>query len=309
MPQQSRSFNIGVCWSLLSAVVWSTTFVGARYLVANGQVDPITLSALRFLIGGLLLAVVGVIRYRRSFFALTVKELGWLALLALFGIVGMSVLIFYGLQSTSAINSSIIIELSPVMTILLGLLIGERITLGKAGGSALALAGCAIVVGIVTLQGIHFETGHLLGDLLVLASGLCWAINTVMGKKIIARLGGLRTTVWTMAFGTLELFLLQALLPVLARWGLLKPIAYAWPHSPRAWSILLFLAIFPTAIGFFAWFEAMRRIPLSLLNVMQYLSPPCTILLAWILLGERMPPVAWLGALLTLLGVMWVGRE
>jgi drug/metabolite transporter (DMT)-like permease len=47
----------------------------------------------------------------------------------------------------------------------------------------------------------------------------------------------------------------------------------------------------------------MERIPLPVLNVMQYLTPVFTILLAWVLLGERLGWAAGVGALLVLAGV------
>jgi len=290
--------GLGVFWSFLSALLWSTTFIGSRYLLDTRLTDPITLSVLRFAIGGAALLLVGLWRYRWSLFAISLADWGRLALLGLFGIVGMSVFLFYGLTSTTATHSVIIMQLSPIMIILLGLFIGECVSLQQVAGIVVALVGCALVVGVLTLHGIQITGGNLAGDLLVLASGFCWAVNAILGKKTSERLGGLRTTVWSMILGAVELLLLRLVLPT-----------QIWPHGTGSWALILYLAIFPTAIAFFAWFESMRLIPLSLLNVMQYLSPPFTILLAWTLLGERIYAEAWFGIPLTLLGVMLVSWE
>ena len=286
----------GVMWSLLSAVLWSTTFVAGRYLLADGRVDPITLSALRFVIGGLVLVLFAAARDRAAFLAVTPGQLGRLALLGLVGIVGMSVLLFYGQQTTTASNSAIIMQLNPFMIALLGLLIGERLTLRGVLGLFVALAGTLLVVGVASLRGLQFESDRLSGDLCVLLSACCWAIYSVLGKRTVSELGGFRATAWVMAFGAVELLLLWALLP----------IQHVWPRGAGTWLTILYLAIFPTALAFVAWYEAMRRIPLAVLNVMQYLTPPCTLLLAWLLLGEHITLAGWLGIALIVVGVVLV---
>lgn len=289
----------GVVWSLLSAILWSTTFVAGRYLLANGQVDPITLSAIRFVVGGLLLVLVAVLRYRAAFFAVSLPQLGRLALLGLFGIVGMSVLLFYGQQSTTATNSAIIMQLNPFMICLLGLFIGERLTARGVTGMAIALAGSLLVVGVLTAQGVRFDARHLAGDLSVLLAALCWAVYSVLGKRTVEELGGFRATAWVMAFGAVELLLLRVCLPV----------TRIWPQGSGNWLVILYLAIFPTAVAFVAWYEAMRRIPLALLNVMQYLTPPGALLLAWWLLDERIAMASWFGMALIMAGVMLVSAD
>ena len=78
------------------------------------------------------------------------------------------------------------------------------------------------------------------------------------------------------------------------------------PTSFSAWSLILYLAIFPTGIGFLAWFKAMEKINLSVLNVMQYMIPVFTIVMAWIFLGERMGLLNALGVGLVISGVMLI---
>ncbi len=292
-----RERLVGVGWSLLSALLWSTTFVAGRFLLADGKVDPVTLSACRFVLGGGLLLGVGVLTWRRTFFAITGSDYARLALLGLLGIVGMSVLLFHGQQSTTATNSAIIMQLNPIVICLLGLFIGEWLSARRVLGIAVALAGCLLALGVLTSRGVSIDKAHLTGDLYVLASACCWALYTVLGKGVVTRLGGFRATTWAMVFGAVELLVLYAVLPV----------PHVWPVSGGAWLVIVYLAIFPTAIAFVAWYEAMRHIPLALLNVMQYLTPPTTLLLAWLLLGERLTPGVWIGFALILAGVAIVG--
>ncbi len=265
----------------------------ARYLLADRSVDPLTLASLRFAGGGGILLAVGLIWRRPELLALRWRDAGQCALMALLGIVGMCVLLFYGQQTTGAINSSIIMQVNPVFIVIMGVFIGERLKPAVVSGVVISLAGTLLVMGVLDGRGLNLAFGRSAGDMLVLGSALCWAMYAVFSKKLVLRLGGYSATTWVMVAGALELLALQLCLP----------LEHRWPDAPRHWTAIAYLAVFPTAVGFLAWYEAMRLIKLSLLNVMQYLTPVCAIMLAWVLLGERLSLWQWLGALVVLAGV------
>jgi len=292
--------NWGVFWSFLSAFLWSTTFVCARYLLAGRSIDPITLSVLRFALGGGFLLTVGLFWRRSQIIAIRRADFARCLLLALLGIVGMSVFLFFGQQYTGAINSSIIMQTSPVFIALLGIFVGERLALTSLGGILVSLTGTAIVMKALTLQGFQMSFGqNSRGDLLVLASALCWSVYSAFSKPLVNKLGGYVATTWVMVAGALELIVLWCLWPEPA----------VWPGQAHKWMAVIYLALFPTAIAFFAWYEAMRLIKLSLLNVMQYLTPVFTILLAWALLNERITLWQSAGVVIVMLGIMLVSRQ
>ncbi len=289
--------KIGVFYSLLSAFLWSTTFVCARHLMAHNLVDPLTLSLIRFALGAITLLTFGLLFRRKTLTRPRFRDLGSMALLALFGIGGMSVLLFFGQQRTTAINSSLIMQLNPIFILFMGLFIGERFAWINLAGILMSMVGALMVVGVITSHGLQGSWNRNAGDLLVLASALCWAIYSVFSKSTTQRLGGYSATMWVMLLGAAELALV---------W-LAAPTSCVWPRGWFAWSLILYLAVFPTALAFFAWYEALRLIDLSLLNVMQYLTPAFTIVLAWCLLGERMQLTNALGVGIILAGVALIG--
>jgi drug/metabolite transporter (DMT)-like permease len=293
--EASRHDSWGVFWSFTSAFLWATTFITSRHLLAEGMVDPITLATIRFFLGGSLLFLLGLIA-KQEMFGLSPWDIFSLAVLGLLGMVGMSGLLFVGQQSTTAINSSLIMQLNPIIILLLGVFIGESITRDKVIGITISLIGCLFVVGILSFQGLRFDLGHLRGDLFVLLAAVCWALYSIVGKPVVQRLGGYRTTTWAMLLGAFELLILRVVLPT--------PIV--WPQG-NTWYFITYLAFLPTAVAFFAWYEAMDRIDLALLNVMQYLTPIFTILLAWLLLNEHLSFSEWIGVAIVFLGVIMVG--
>ncbi len=291
--------SLGTFYGLLSAALWSTTFVCARYLLARGLVDPLTLALLRFSLGAGALMIFGLATDPRGLARPRAGALGRMAWLACFGIGGMSVLLFFGQARTTAVNSSLIMQLSPVFLLGLGLLVGERFSWLNLAGVGIGLLGALLVVGAITPDGWHYEWRHNAGDLLVLAASLCWAIYSAFSKGITRQFGGYAATTWVMTLGALELA---------AVWAL-APGARIWPRGPAAWGLVLYLALFPTGLAFFAWYEALRRIDLTLLSALQYLTPAFTILLAWGLLGERLRWTNLLGVGIVLAGLALIGRR
>jgi drug/metabolite transporter (DMT)-like permease len=68
-----------------------------------------------------------------------------------------------------------------------------------------------------------------------------------------------------------------------------------------AW--IVYLGIFPTAVGFTTWAYALARSEAGRLGATAYLGPPITILLAWALLGETPPGLAVVGGAICVAGV------
>ncbi len=286
-------YRLGVFWSFLSAVLWGSTFVVARYMLEGGRADPLSLSLLRFAIGGSALLLLGAKQHAAELMRVRLSDVPKLMALGLFGMVGMSGLLFLGQRSTSAINASLIMQVCPILILLGGLAIGERIRLRQALGIPLSFLGCLFVVEIIDAGGFRFDSGHLSGDLFVLAGAASWAIYTLAGKSIVARLGGYVASTLAMVCGALEF---AAIL-------LCVPGPRVWPSDLASWLAVLYLALLPTAVAYFAWYEAMNRIELALLNVMQYLSPIVTILLAYFLLDENLTWSKSAGIALVLAGV------
>lgn len=292
-----RTSPRGVFWSLTSAFLWATTFVTVKPLLSEGRVDPITLSLLRFSLGGAALLALGLLTRRPGLLSISRRDFLDLLVLGFFGMLGMSALLFWGQQTTTAVNASMIMQTSPLLILLGGLFIGQKIGKIQALGMLTSLTGCLLVVEVLTPRGFRFQGGHLGGDLLVLGGASCWAIYSLLGKPVVARLGGFKTTTWAMIFGAGLLLVLR----------LIAPVPFMPPGGLNGWAPVLYLAFLPTAVAFFAWYEAMNLIPLPLLNVMQYLTPAFTLFLAWFLLGEWLAPVQWAGIGLILGGVVLTG--
>ena len=66
---------------------------------------------------------------------------------------------------------------------------------------------------------------------------------------------------------------------------------------------MVYLGAFPTAIAFTTYAYALTHMSASSLGVTTYLVPPITVVMAWLLLDEVPPAMAYVGGGLCLAGV------
>ncbi|RYJ05368.1 MAG: EamA family transporter, partial [Actinomycetales bacterium] len=71
--------------------------------------------------------------------------------------------------------------------------------------------------------------------------------------------------------------------------------------SDIAW--LVYLGIFPTAVGFSTWSYALKRLSAGQVASTTYLVPAVATLISWVVLSEVPAPLAFVGGALCLAGV------
>ncbi len=79
------------------------------------------------------------------------------------------------------------------------------------------------------------------------------------------------------------------------------------PHlTAKAWGLVLWLAVVNTALAYALYNHALKELTALEMNVLLNISPMITALWAWILLGERLSGIAWIGMIVTVVGVALV---
>jgi len=136
------------------------------------------------------------------------------------------------------------------------------------------------------------------GELAALGAALIWAIASIvytqMGRAISPTLLNLAKGLIAIALLLVTLLVQNQLFP-----------AVAW--SDMSW--LLLSGAVGVGFGDTAYFQALQDIGPRRTLVLESLSPPLTALLALVFLQEWLPPLAWLGIVLTITGVVWVVLE
>lgn len=273
-------------------LIWGSTWLAIRINVQD--TPPLRAAGLRFILAGLLLAVVA---GRRR---LPARErpgtLYWLGL-AMAMITLPYACVYWGEQHISSGLTAVLFATYPLFVTLMAQSgrIGERITLPLLAGLALGLAGVTLLFwGQMGVDG----TKSLAGGLLILLSALSSAVGTIMVKRRLAHLDPFLINLRPMLYGGLALMAVS-----LASEG-----GTPWTWTLRSTAALLYLALFGSAVAFSIYFWLMRTLPVSRLSFIVYVTPILALFLGSLVEHEPMTWNLMVGALLVLSGITMARR-
>lgn len=280
-----------IIFGATASLLWSTVFVVGRYLCDTLGIHPILVAFLRFNLAGLMVILYLIVMKRSSPLDILTKSPLYIVFLSLTGISSMGSAVFGALSYSTAVDVSIIMNSNAIFITPIAGITGERLTIKNALGTLVGLIGCAIVINGGTTSIGLLQREHLIGNLLALLAAVSWAVYTVAGKKIVREYGGLSVTGLNMLIGSLPLFIVTSATGEL----ILPPL--------EAVLAILYLAIFPTAIGFVLWYKALEKIDAIRLGPLQYLVPIGTAIISTFTLREKITFASLIGMLLVFTGI------
>lgn len=269
--------------------IWAGNFIVVKAAIAD--LPPVGYSFVRFLLAGvvllgLCLAVEGSVRLPR-------RDIVPLAALGALGFGVYQILWTTALEDTTAGNSALIVAATPVFTMLLAAAIGsDTLTRNRAAGALVAFLGVALVIGAGS--GLSFD-GRLVGDLMTLAAAFLWACYVSFGAPILRRHSPLRTTAWTVTFGSL-------VLAPLGIWQLTDGASVTW--GAPALLAVLYSALLAAALGNVVVFRGIKLVGPTRITNYQFLIPALAVVLAAVVLGEGIHPVQAAGGVVIVLGIV-----
>jgi drug/metabolite transporter (DMT)-like permease len=165
-------------------LIWAGNYPAGK--IALGVIGPMTLIAVRTLIGAVLLTAM-VRNAHPNWRTELWEDLRGTAILSLTGVAASGLLFYFGLKYTSAANAGIISASTPIwVTILSWLYLAERPHVVNIGGVLLSFSGLLTIICNGSLSALLNRSFNL-GDLLILAGQLNWAVYTVYGRSVLAR--------------------------------------------------------------------------------------------------------------------------
>ena len=266
---------VGIVSLVVVTVIWGTTFV-----VVKEALDTISvplLLAVRFTLAGLLLAWGG--WDRRALLPALI-----LGALSFAGFMTQTV----GLSITSASNAAFITGLSVILTPLLGRLFWRKRLAPRVYAAALvALVGLALI----TLRDGFGEVNA--GDFWVLLTALSYALYIIYLGEVAAKHKGT-----TLAFMQHVPMALLAWLWALPQVGDLAAVPL------NTYLAILYLAVVATALVAVIQTYAQRVVPAHVAALIFVLEPAFAALFAFLLLGERLGALGWIGGAVMLLAMI-----
>ena len=282
--------------ALFSVTVWGASFVATK--VALQFAAPITVVWLRFTMGVVILGMA--VTFRGQFSFPQGKDWGYFALLGFLGITFHQWLQSTGLVTAQATTTGWIVASSPIFMALLGFIIlKESLRWEQVLGIMLATFGVLLVVtkgNLSTLANGKFGTP---GDILVLISAVNWAVFSALSRSGLQRHHATNMMFYIMTFGWLFTSIL------FFATSSLQPIAQI---PLNGWLAISFLGIFCSGIAYIFWYDALQALPVAQTGAFLYIEPIITVIVAAVILHERLLLATILGGITILIGVWMVNR-
>ncbi|MGO4439121.1 DMT family transporter [Rhizobium sp. RAF56] len=280
-------------WPLLATLLiigWSSGFFGIRY--ANQEASVMLLLFWRTLLSGLVLLPFALaIGPRISMRALRDQ--------ALFGI--MAVFLYLGgfaLAIEQKVPTGLVALIADLLPLAIAALsqpvLGERLTARQWQGTLIAVTG----VLIVSFDSLGFGTAPVWAYGLTVGSMLIFAVASVLHRKRRTQQMPVHQSLCIHTLTGAVLFGLCALMQ-----GSLAP-----PMTRNFAVGMTWLVLIATFLAYAVYYTSLRLFPVAKVSAAIYLSPPVTMLWAWMLFSEPLTGAMLAGLAVTLVGVWMTSR-
>lgn len=289
------------CWAL-NGLLANWLFGGAgqtsawRVVVPATGIDAAALAADRALVAFVILAAWLAVADRRSL-RVAAREVPFLAVFGVAGLAAVQYAYYRTIEVTGQPTVAILLEyLAPVIVLVFSvMLLGERFSWALPAGVALAVAGCALVVGAVGRgEGLAVSPEGLAWGL---AAAVFFAAYSLLGRHAAGRFGPWTILVYGLGSASV------AWLIVLGPSRVLSPLA-----EPSVLAAVLFSAIVGTIIPFGAYLMALARLEATKVSVTAALEPVFVAMGEAALFGAVLAPPQLLGGVLVVAAILAVQR-
>ena len=209
-----------------------------------------------------------------------------------FSVTIQGALLFWGLRSEAmpATAANLILQIQIPFAVLLDVLImKEKLDIRKAMGTALAVVGVAIVIGLPE------QAPGLLPTIMIIAGAFCWSLGQVLARRYgrDSGVGLLKAN----SFGSVPQLALATLLLEQGQWQSLTDATWL------EWSMLAFIGVVGFYLAYMCWFSLLKQCRMDEAAPFILLMPVVGIFTAALVLGETVSLAQVIGGAVILAGL------
>jgi len=279
-PDTTRSS--GIAFTVGAYLIWG---VLPLYFLALAPTGPWEVVAWRVLLSLVFcMILLTVMRGWPAFLAIVRRPrlLGWTALAGLLIYINWQVFLL-GTLDDKVIETSLGYFINPIFTVLLGVFVlRERIR--RLQWAAIAIAAVAVIVIIVAYGSFPWIALSLTASF-----GIYGLVKKRIGPAVDAISGLTLESFWLIPIAVVTLIVV----------GQTDGITFGH-HGPWHTTLVAFAGV-ATAVPLLLFAAGTRRVDLSLVGMIQFITPVMQFLVGWALLGEPMPPERWAGFI-----IVWI---
>jgi drug/metabolite transporter (DMT)-like permease len=277
-----------------SAFVWGTSFTVSK--MALRFIPPLSLAWIRFVLASAILLVWLLVRHEDL--RLSRRAVGTMFLGGVLGYTLNHIFENVGLALSTASEISLMMGVFPVLSLLVeGLVFRRRFSRTAVLGILLSVIGVILIVDPRRLGGGSGDR-RLLGDGLIILSGICWAFYSILVKDLSRDHSAGKTAMFQMLFGSV------VLLPLV---GVFERPVFPVPAG-TIWAVI-YLAVFCSVGGYSLYNYGVARMQSTQAVNILNLIPVFGVMTSWILLHETASVVQLAGGAVVLVGVVLSLRD
>jgi drug/metabolite transporter (DMT)-like permease len=208
---------------------------------------------------------------------------------------------YIGLNMTTASDAVLLLNFTPVFAVILAAaVIDERITIAKLLGLVMATFGAIMIVFNPALVDPAIGPTRLIGDIILIASTFFFAINGIIGKIAVKSVDSISVTLYSTLAAVPFLWMSVAIF---------EDLSVLTSLSIQAWIIVMWVGFVNTALAFMLYYESMKYIEASKVQIALNLIGVWGVLMSIPILGETISLLQILGGAVTIFGVIMVQRD
>ena len=290
----SAAFLWGISATLGRAAFTGHLLPGGVSLGSSlGKIDPLILSQSRATLSLAVLLPVLLARRGASVLRVPGRDLLQFFLLGVLGVAASNYFYYLAIQRTNVATAIILQYTAPVWVLLYTVARGaQRPSLRRSAAVGLAVAGCALAVGLVGAGGFRMD---VVGVTAAMLAAFSFAFYNVGGHKVLARYDRWKVLLWVLvASSTFWIFVNPPGKIIAAHYG------------RQQWEFMLVFSLVSVLAPFSCYFAGLQHLEPTRAIVASCLEPVFSIMLTALLLGELVRPMQTVGIVLVLVAIVLI---
>ena len=290
LPKGKLGGYIALC---ITCVVWGTTWVASKIGIAD--IPALQMASIRQFLGGTCFVLFFML-YKKLPFP-SKQQIGKLVIMAFLMFVIANGLSTWSLEFIPTGLSALVGALYPLSVVII-----EAVMFKNRNMSVLTFIG--LLLGLTGIGIVFYESafqqqpgGFLFGVSLSVIAMLSWSFGTLILTRTSIKMNPYYAIGWQMLISSLMLFIFAyasgETIP-------LKAI------SAQAWWVIVYLVLAGSILSFVAFIYSMKKLPVAVASLYAYINPLVAMVVAAIVVKEKLTIYILWGAIVTLLGVFLV---